>query len=416
MANKKFKIGIFGGERGRFVLNEEKNLSDQMEVVALCEKNQTTIDNLWEEKILHEGVTVYSDFDEMLDSGIDAVVLANYFHEHAKYAIKAMKKGVAVLSETTAAPSLGECVQLVEAYEETNTKYMLGANCVFWRVVQAMRRVMDEGKFGRAVFGDAEYLHPSVPNSAPNPRIPASGKPLDLENLHWRNTLPCCYYNMHDLGPMMYITNSFPKSVSGRAVFNDFARKKTVGHAKAFALVEMDNGSMINYSGCTSAGSLSKWYRLACETGTIESVRYDQSEYKLIECGAHEDPTITEHTWTSSGTLNAEEEAILNKSMSADSEHGGVPHGGVDFALLVHFLKFLRDEEQPFFDVYHAVSLSATGILAWYSMITDNRKFNIPDFRVKEERDKIRDDFRMPFAQRYDDLTLPCRYEEGFEI
>lgn len=194
------------------------------------------------------------------------------------------------------------------------------------------------------------------------------------------------------------------------------ARKKTVGHAKAFALVEMDNGSMINYSGCTSAGSLSKWYRIACETGTIESVRYDQSEYKLIECGVHDDPTITEHTWTSSGTLNDEEEAILNKSMSADSEHGGVPHGGVDFALLVHFLKFLRDEEQPFFDVYHAVSLSATGILAWYSMITDNRKFDIPDFRVKEERDKVRDDFRMPFAQRYDDLTLPCRYEEGFEI
>ena len=283
------------------------------------------------------------------DLGIDAVVLANYFHEHAKYAIKAMKKGIAVLSETTAAPSLGECVQLVEAYEETKTKYMLGANCVFWRVVQAMRRVMNEGKFGRAVFGD-------------------------------------------------------------------FARKKTVGHAKAFALVEMDNGSMINYSGCTGAGSLSKWYRLACETGTIESVRYDQSEYKLIECGAHDDPTITEHTWTSSGTLNAEEEAILNKSMSSDSEHGGVPHGGVDFALLVHFLKFLRDEEQPFFDVYHAVSLSATGILAWYSMLTDNRKFDIPDFRIKEERDKVRDDFRMPFAQRYDDLTLPCRYEEGFEI
>ncbi len=51
-----------------------------------------------------------------------------------------------------------------------------------------------------------------------------------------------------------------------------------------------------------------------------------------------------------------------------------------------------------------------------YSMITDNRKFDIPDFRVKKERDKVRDDFKMPFAQRYDDLTLLCRYEEGFEI
>ncbi len=155
---KKFKIGIFGGERGRFVLNIEKLIPEQFEVTGLCEVNQDTIDNLWEEKILHEGVTVYSDYDELLDSGIDAVVICNFFHEHAQCAIKAMKKGIAVLSETTAAPSLGECVQLVEAYEETKTKYMLGANCVFWRAIQAMRKFMDEGKFGKAVFGDATTI------------------------------------------------------------------------------------------------------------------------------------------------------------------------------------------------------------------------------------------------------------------
>ncbi len=206
---------------------------------------------------------------------------------------------------------------------------------------------------------------------------------------------------------MMYITNSFPKSVVGRAVVNDFANKELVNFDKCFALVEMDNGSMINYSGCTGAGSLSKWYRLACQTGTIESVRYDQPEGKIIECAAHDDPTIKDLTWSSCGALTEAEYERFYKGVDESEIH----HGGVDLVLMIHFLRYLRDEEQPFFDIYHSVSLSATGILSWYSMLSDSKRFEIPDFKNKEERDKVRNDFRMPFAKRYDDLTLPSRVD-----
>ena len=47
------------------------------------------------EKIPAE-TTVYADYDEFLDSGIEAVVLTNFFHEHAKYAIKCFKKNINV--------------------------------------------------------------------------------------------------------------------------------------------------------------------------------------------------------------------------------------------------------------------------------------------------------------------------------
>ena len=74
-------------------------------------------------------------------------------------------------------------------------------------------------------------------------------------------------------------------------------------------------------------------------------------------------------------------------------------------------MKFVRGEITPFFDVYRSAALSATGILSWYSALS-GKEYDIPDFRKKEDRDKVRGDYRMPFAKRYEDLTLPCRLSE----
>ncbi len=407
---KKLKIGIMGGERGRYVLGVEKKLFDFMEVTALCEINPKVIENLKEENLLHDGVSIYEDFDEFINSGLDGVVLCNYFHEHAKYAIKAMKTGVPVLSETTAAPSLGECVQLVEAYEETKTKYMLGANGLWSRTVQAMKRDMEENKYGEVVFADTEYLHASLEKKA-HPRIPGSGTGLDLNDLHWRKTLPGCYYNMHDMGPMMYITDTMPKKVVAKATATKDHQKELVNFDKSYALVEMDNGAVFNSSGCTIVGVTSKWYRFACRDGMIESVRYNDDRDKIIECGTEERPVTRELTWSGTGAVTPEEEAIC----FANDGHE-MSHGGIDLVLMVHFLRYLRGEEEAYFDVYKSVALSATAILSWYSILLGSKEMEIPDFKSKEERDKVRNDFRMPFAKSYVDLTLPCNVGEPFEL
>lgn len=391
---KKWKIGVLGGIRGKYVLRCEPGLSDRMEVTALCETNKEALDNLRSENLLPDRITIYDDFDAFLKSGIDAVVLCNYFHEHTPLAIKAMKAGIPVLSETTAAPTLGHCVELVEAYEETGTKYMLGANCLYWRVVQAMRKAVADGKYGKVVFGDAEYIHPG--------NKPETPEDIDENNLHWRKTLPRGYYNMHDLGPLMYIANEMPKRVIGKAVVTADPKKQLVNFDKFFGLVEMESGAVFNYSGCTGAGSMSKWYRVACKDGTVESVRYDQKETKLLECVSHGEPELHDLSWVDSGALTAEEEA---KYMTP--EVMAATHDGIDVVLLLNFLKYLDGDAYPFYDVYRAVALSACGILSWYSALSDSKPMDIPDFRDKAQRDAVRNDYRMPFAKRLQDQTLP---------
>lgn len=410
MASKVFKIGIMGVDRGRYAIMCEEFLSDQMEVTAVCETNGELLAFLREKGILTEKIKVYGDFDEFIRSGIDAVLLCNCFHEHAEYAIRAMEVGVAVLSETTAAPSLGECVKLVEAAEKTGAKYMLGANCLYFRVIQAMKQRMDEKKFGAPVFIDCEYVH-QIEKGGTKDIAGTFGEP-DVNNLHWRRTLPRCYYNMHDFGPMMYAINAFPKRVMGKAVVTDDPKSKLVNYDKCYALVEMDNGAIINYSGFTAAGTSGKWYRIACTNGTLESVRYAEGSDKLIEGSLHSHETV-DITWSGSGALTEEEEQRFG---GGSKEFESRTHGGIDLILLIRFLRYLRDEEKPFFDVYNAVALSATGIMAWYSMLLDGKQLDIPDFRKKEDREKYRNDFRSPFAKRLADITLPSSVGGKFEL
>lgn len=401
-----FKIGIVGVSRGKFILAMEELLREDIEVVAVCETNPKVVETLREQKVLRDSVAVYDDFDAFLEHGLDAIMLCNYFHEHTPYAIRAMEKGIAVFSETTAAPSLGECVELVEAYEKYGGKYMLGANCLYFRAVQTMKKRMEEGKYGKISYADAEYVHPFVGGDP----IPGLGK-LDLEDLHWRQTLPKCYYNMHDLGPLMYMTGTLPKRVIGRAVECEPRGNSMVNHEKCFVIAEMDNGAVFQCGGCTSTGSLSKWYRIACQGGTVETVRYDKKEENIVECEAHGEPTTTLLSWSDSGAVTPEEE---EKYFSGDA--AAKYHGGIDLVLLLRFIRFLKGEEQPFFDVYHAVALSATGILAWYSALLGGKQLEIPDFRSKADRDRVRGDYRKPFAKKYADLTLPCRLGEKFEM
>ncbi len=53
-------------------------------------------------------MTTYTDYDRFLEHDIDAVILANCFHEHAPFAIKALEAGKHVMSECACNSTLGD--------------------------------------------------------------------------------------------------------------------------------------------------------------------------------------------------------------------------------------------------------------------------------------------------------------------
>jgi len=107
------RVGVVGVGRGQSFARGSTEVVG-MELVALCD--------LWEERLRQLGeeleVATYTDYDEFLEHDMDAVVLANYFHEHAPFAIRALEAGKHVMSETSANSTLAEGVALCRKVEE----------------------------------------------------------------------------------------------------------------------------------------------------------------------------------------------------------------------------------------------------------------------------------------------------------
>ena len=87
------RVGVGGIRRGQTLMRQASAAG--MELVAICDT--------WEERLKEVGarynVATYTDYDAFLEHDMDAVVTANYFHEHAPLAIKALRAGKHVLSE-----------------------------------------------------------------------------------------------------------------------------------------------------------------------------------------------------------------------------------------------------------------------------------------------------------------------------
>ena len=141
--HKPIRVGVVGVGRGRSFMRAAAPTG--MELVAICDT--------WEERLEPEGkelgVSTYADYHAFLEHDMDAVVLANYFHEHAPFAIEALNAGKHVMSETAACHTLGEGVALARAVERSGKIYMFAENYPYTAYNQEMRRLYPKGTCGR---------------------------------------------------------------------------------------------------------------------------------------------------------------------------------------------------------------------------------------------------------------------------
>jgi hypothetical protein len=71
-------------------------------------------------------------------------------------------------------------------------------------------------------------------------------------------------------------------------------------------------------------------------------------------------------------------------------------HGGSDYFVLLEFAEAVASGEEPFFDVYRGVAMSAVGIQAWRSCLADGAPFAIPNLRDPAVRATLADDHFSP--------------------
>ena len=384
-SGRKIRVGVVGVGRGQTFMHEAAPAG--MELVAICD--------LWKERLEEVGrkygIATYTDYERFLEHDLDAVVLANYFHEHAPFAIRALAAGKHVMSECAACSTLAEGVALCRAVEKSGRIYMFAENYPYTAFNQEMARLYRQGEIGRVLYAEGEYNHPMNFESAQS---------ISPGLKHWRNNLPTTYYCTHAMAPLMAITNTMPVRVNGftAPLPEDSQRLRLWKQTDKGGIIiaTMDNGAVFKLVQGGLPGH-SIFYRLHGEWGLMEtgrgpgywgpgSVRIVHDAWELKKRQVPELTYFPQFPAWAKGAVAA-------------------GHGGGDFFTNHYFAEAIRTGEPPYLNVYRGVAMSVIGILAWKSVLDRNNSYDVPDFTREASRRKWADDTWSPL--RTDDPHAP---------
>ena len=391
---KRLKIGIFGvGPRGFDIAKSFTLLG--CDIVALCDERAQI---LADASLKLGGIPTFTDFDEFIKLDTDAVILTNFFHEHAPYAIKCFERGIHVYSECISNGTMAEGVALIRAYEKSKSIYFLAENYPEMKFNREMKRICEGGTLGKILFAEGEYNHPS------NPYGTKFKKTHNYAPEHWRNFLPRTYYITHSLGPIMSATGATPIRVSAFAAFAPIDENAPsfshVGDRAAVIMTQNDDGSIFRVCACSAFGAHENSYRICGTEGQIENVR-----------GMGNKVMLRYNEWSKPEGAPSESFYEPNWNDKDASLIESTGHGGSDYLTVRAFVNCIRENKEPEipYDIYSAVTMSSVAILAHRSVLDGGKSFEIPDFHNEECRCQYESDRLSPFPQKDGTPpTIPC--------
>lgn len=394
----KIRIGILGATRGLNFALYSLFQHPYAEVAAICESSGPLLKRV-DEQLSQKGLhPVYcTDYDSMLNMGIDAVILANFANKHAEYAIRALNHGIHVLSEVLPTQTPSEAVRLCEACEKSGRIYQYAENYCFTDQTLEMKRRYEQGDIGELVSAECDFIND------------CSGRwnllTRGLRN-HWRNYVPSTFYCTHSIGPMLYTAGLRPKNVTGMETpLLDYMKMHGArSGSAAIELMQLENGAFAkSVNGNLKYPYLSRLrligtkggmeHRLGALQVHLENGRqaeFDSQEY------VPESPYAKERV----------------KEIRAPLDRGTV------FVLEFFLGSILGDKEaaKMGIDVYRALDMSLPGLFAYRSILRESAPMRVPDFRNREEREQFRHDSGCTDPETAGDQLLPSCSSSREEI
>ena len=142
------KAGVVGcgGISGAHIPAWDK--MEDVELIAVCD--------IREEKMQrYPGHKFYTDFDKMLDENeFDIIDVCLPTFLHCEYAVKAMNKGINVITEKPISLKLSDVDLLYSTAEKNGVKYMVAQVLRFWNEYEVLKQIYDSGKYGKLISGD----------------------------------------------------------------------------------------------------------------------------------------------------------------------------------------------------------------------------------------------------------------------
>jgi predicted dehydrogenase len=374
------RAGVFGLRRGlNLALNAQ---AAGFDVVAVCDQDEERLD---EAKSRLQART-FSDFETFVEQDLDAVMLANYFDEHAPFAIAALGSGKHVLSETAACRNIAEAVLLIDAVERSGRVYMFGETFPFLTHAREMERLYRAGELGSFVYAESEYVHP-MDLSFASSHVYAPGA------RHWRRRITWPAYSTHSIAPVMRITDTLPVRVSAAIIPADSSEKSLAAARRgagvgAALLVHMSNGGVMRSLQGVFPGGEFSWIRIHGTGGLVENLRHgDKRRVRFRkEAWLARSGVTQEHVYLPDATPQLTD-SLLDYGVADFPDYPST-----DSLLCREFADAIRTGELPYFDVYRGVAATLAGLCAHRSALDGWTPVEVPDLRSPMERERCKSD------------------------
>lgn len=383
----KIKVGVMGGGRGMSAIQQLKG-NPEAELVAVCDKYQPLLDKVkaFAEENGMGQIGLYTDFDAFLQQDMDAVILANYAHEHAKFAVRVLRSGRHVMTECLTMANMAEAVELIETVEQTGKLYQYAENYCYTPVRWEMRELYRKGVIGELMYAEGEYIHDC---SSIWPSITYGQRD------HWRNANSSTFYCTHSIGPILHMTGLRPVQVVGFETQSmPFMRELgNTGGNGGLEIVTLENGAILkSFHGNIKSFRHSN-YQLNGSLGSLQELPGDEIGVYSEQPGQN---------------CRGESKHYKPEPVVAGSEMSG--HGGSDFYTVYYFIRSTLGDEvakERAIGVYEAVDMCMPGTLGYRSIVNGNSPVRLPDLRKAEERDAYRHDTFCTFKESAGDMYVP---------
>lgn len=399
---EKLKLGIVGlGQRGSYVTgNELTRMTDDLEIVAVCDLYEDRVERMQkkiEEKCGYtpKGTT---DYNELLDMGVDAVYIACAWEDHIKIACAAMEKGVYAGLEVGGAYSIEDCWRLINTYEKTKVPVFLLENCCYGKKELMTKEMAERGFFGDVVFCEGSYSHDLRSEIAHGEEI----RHYRLRNYMTRN---CDNYPTHALVPIGKILKindgnrivSLTSTASCAKGLHQYIVNKW-GEDHKLAKVQFNQGDVVTTVIKCANGetitlrldtTLPRAYSRNYNIHGTKAAFFEDTDMIFEEEKHHEIEWSPRKLWGNAEEYEAEYLHPLWKDYDAS---GG--HGGMDFLVFSAFVEYARLKKEPPIDAYDAAAYMAVTALSEESIAKGSAPVYMPDFTTGKwcERKKPADD------------------------
>jgi predicted dehydrogenase len=407
------RIGVLGLGVRSHIAEHAHRPAEGARVTAVCDTHADRV-AVAQEKY-GPGVEGFTDWRDLLASGIDAVFVVTPDDTHEELAVAALRAGVATFVEKPLAISTEGADHVLEVAGVTGTPLYVGHNMRHMPMVLTMRQLIEQGAIGdvKAIWcrhfvghGGDFYFRDWHADRRRTMGLLLQKGAHDIDVIHW---LAGGYSRqVSAIGGLMVYGDVRTRTDRSGQLLHDWFRPHDPGEAGALdsaapvadvedlSMVQMrlDNGVLASYQQCHFAPDYWRNYTIIGTRGRLENF-------------GDVDPGAVVKVWQKRSGYRADAEMLV------DVPVGEGTHGGADVVLVDEFLRFVRGGGPTRTSPIAAREAVAAGCAATESLRNGGRQTDVtpPAADVLTYFSGGHADFGGPASAQYGSGTLAGRKE-----